>query len=395
MSVRSYLVSLKQALNQRALKTPYRIVTGNQSADMDSVVSAITFAYLSYSLKTPDQFIIPLIDIPRTDFALRRDINKLLQNHDISEDLLYFVEDFSEFLDESTSVHLSLVDHNGLQGVEINKGFDAGLINVEAIIDHHADEGMFEKANPRIIRTCGSNSTLVFHYFHDLTSCDEKFWKSNKDVIELLIAPLLIDTSNMTQKVEDPDVKAMDFYKTILADNTVNFTTQSSYDEFYKTLKTAKKDISGFSFADILRKDYKQFKFLHDDRVGFSSISKPLLWIASKYSVDDIKEDLANTLKTNQIELLVITASFTQKETGIYTREFCYYYQGQNEKYAELYKLVWQQLELSTDLYKIEIISSLTNAVNDRESHLKIYNQKRVTATRKQVVPVVKEVLER
>lgn len=160
-------------------------------------------------------------------------------------------------------------------------------------------------------------------------------------------------------------------------------------------MKTAKKDISGFSFADILRKDYKQFKFLHEDRVGFSSISKPLLWIASKYSVDDIKEDLANTLKMNQIELLVITASFTQKETGIYTREFCYYYQGQNEKYAELYKLVWQQLELSTDLYKIEIISSLTNAVNDRESHLKIYNQKRVTATRKQVVPVVKEVLER
>ena len=395
MSVRSYLVNLKQALKQNALKSPYRIVTGNQSADMDSVVSAITFAYLTHTFKTPNQFIIPLIDIPKADFALRRDISKLLQLHGITEDLLYFVEDFDGFLKESTSVDLSLVDHNGLQGVEINKAFDAGFVNVDAIIDHHADEGMFEKADPRIIRTCGSNSTLVFHYFHELTSGDDKFWETNKDVVELLIAPLLIDTTNMTQKVEDPDVKALEFYKKILTTDTVNFTTQSSYDEFYKTLKTAKKDISGFSFADILRKDYKQFHFLHGDRVGFSSISKPLLWIASKFSADEIKEDLAKTLKANQIELLVMTASFTQKETGIYTREFSYYYEGENEKYANLFQLVWRDLELSTDMYKSEIISTLVNAVNNRESHLKIYNQKKVTATRKQVVPIVKEALEK
>ncbi|KAI5969460.1 PPX1 [Candida margitis] len=395
MSLRSYLVNLKQALSSRTFKTPYRIVTGNQSADMDSVVSAITFAYLTYSLKTPNEYIIPLIDIPREDFALRRDINKLLSYHNITEDLLYFVEDFDKFLDKSTSIDLSLVDHNGLQGVEINKGFDGGQVNVEAIIDHHADEGHFENANPRIIRTCGSNSTLVFHYFHDLAAGQEEFWESNKDVIELSLGPLLIDTSNMTQKVEDPDIKAFEFYKKVLASDTVNFTAQSNYNDFYKTLKTAKKDISGFSFADILRKDYKQFKFLHDDRVGFSSISKPLSWIANKFSIQDIKDDLSRTLKANQIELLVITASFTQKDTGIYTREFCYYYEGQNEKYAELYQLVWQQLELSTDLYRSEAISSLTNGVNDSGSHLKIYNQKKVTATRKQVVPIVKEVLEK
>lgn len=395
MSVRSYLVKLKQALHLQAPKTPYRVVTGNQSADMDSVVSAITFAYLTYTLKTPDQFMIPLINIPRADFVLRRDINKLLQYHDISEDLLYFVEDYENFLKESTSIELSLVDHNGLQGVEINKSFDAGLVNVEAIIDHHADEGMFQNANPRVIRTCGSNSTLVFQYFHKLIAGDESFWKTNKDVIELLIAPLLIDTTNMTQKVEDPDVKALEFYKKIPDGDTVSFTTQSSYDDFYRTLKTAKKDISGFSFAEILRKDYKQFKFIHEDRVGFSSIGKPLLWVTSKFSVEDIKKDLAKTLETNQIDLLVITSSFTQKETGIYTREFCYYYEGENVRYADLYQLVWKQLELSTDLYKSDAISSLTNAINNKEAHLKIFNQKKVTATRKQVVPIVKEVLER
>ena len=61
-------------------------------------------------------------------------------------------------------------------------------------------------------------------------------------------------------------------------------------------------------------------------------------------------------------------------------------------RYADLYQLVWKQLELSTDLYKSDAISSLTNAINSKEAHLKIFNQKKVTATRKQVVPIVKEV---
>ncbi|KAI5966417.1 PPX1 [Candida pseudojiufengensis] len=411
MTVRTYLVNLKQALNAKTLKVPYSFVSGNQSADMDSIISSITYAYLSYSLKTPQQYIIPLINVPKADLKLRRDIIKVLQNyHDITEDLLYFVEDFelliSESVQNSKKSQLSIVDHNGLQGVAINKAFDEGYLDVIGIIDHHADEGKFLTANPRIIRTCGSNSSLVFKYFYDLKPNNDKFWIENNDVVEMLLAPLLIDTSNMTQKVEEPDLEVFAKYKEILSATDSQFfistdlgQTSHQIELFYKELKKAKKDLAGFSFMDILRKDYKQFKFSKGDDVGFSSIGKPLKWIFETYSKDEILRSLSASLKLNQIDLLVITSSYTVKETDEYRREFCYYYEGANSEYANLEELVKVQLNLNNDVYGVDIISPLleyiNESVNENKGHFIIYNQVNIRASRKQVVPIVKEVLEK
>ena len=51
------------------------------------------------------------------------------------------------------------------------------------------------------------------------------------------------------------------------------------YTNYHSTLKAAKKDVSGFKFVDLLRKDYKQFTFDSGDRVGFSSVTKAFKWI--------------------------------------------------------------------------------------------------------------------
>ena len=131
---------------------------------MDSVVSALTFAYFT-NLQSTDKFIIPLINIPKDDLRLRKDIVKLLSYHSITEDLLYFVEDFEKLSQDSNKVLVNLVDHNNIQGDELHKAYDDGKIEIVGILDHHADEGEFLKADPRIIRTCGSNSSLVFNYF--------------------------------------------------------------------------------------------------------------------------------------------------------------------------------------------------------------------------------------
>ncbi|KAI5953676.1 PPX1 [Candida jiufengensis] len=414
MSVRSYLINLKNAINQKTIKLPYTFVTGNQSADVDSVISSITYAYLTHNLKTPQQYIIPLINVPKADLKLRRDIIRVLETyHNITEDLLYFVEDFDNFISESINskvlqkTELSLVDHNGLQGVEINKSYDEGYLKVVGIIDHHADEGKFLNASPRIIRSCGSNSSLVFQYFYNLKQNNEQFWVDNKDVIELLIAPLLIDTSNMTQKVEEPDLEVFDIYKKILSVTksqiiASQIPTQSNtnqVDLFYKEIKKAKKDLSGFAFIDILRKDYKQFKFLKGDNIGFSSIGKPLKWVVESYTKEEILKTLSDSLKLNRIDLLVITSSYTVKDTNEYRREFCYYYEGINAVYEILDDLVETQLSLNNQVYGGDEIDPVLEYVNsasiDNVGHFKIYNQVNIHASRKQVVPIVKEALEK
>ncbi|KAG7661364.1 PMT4 [[Candida] subhashii] len=366
MSVKTYLTKLRQKIDSKTLSFPYHVVAGNQSADMDSVVSAITFAYFT-NLQTK-QDVIPLINIPRADFRLRRDIDVLLKSHQITQDLLYFVEDLGQFVTSAISANeklkFTLVDHNNLQGEEMHFLFEQtpDMVEVVSIIDHHADEGVFKNAEPRIIRSCGSNSSMIFNYFYETCFKDdhEGFLKNNADAIELLLGPLVIDTSNMTQKVEEPDVEAFKVYqKALNADafmqefiTTNNGSGSNPYEQFYSILKSAKKDLTGFSFFDILRKDYKQFTFNSGDRVGFSSIGKSLKWVFKHYSPEEIKSTLSDALKTLGVDLFVITSSYTQKENGQYTREFAYYYEVRDhKKFNHLAELAKDQLELNDDIY--------------------------------------------
>ncbi|RLV95619.1 Exopolyphosphatase [Spathaspora sp. JA1] len=399
-SIKKYLVQLKQKVDSKSLKTPYRVVTGNQSADMDSVISALSFAYFT-NLQT-QQDVIPLINIPRKDFRLRRDIEMLLKSHSISEDILYFVEDFAK-LSENGKVHLSLVDHNNPQGQELQKAYADSLVEVVSIIDHHADEGEFATANPRIIRSCGSGSCLIFNYFYE-----SYLSKSNMlptDVIELLLGPLLIDTSNMTQKVEQPDIDAFAVYKQALATEGIKtFAIPSAdgadqFDQYYSSLKKAKKDLTGFSFFDILLKDYKQFTFsgkTTQPRVGFSSIGKSLKWVTKNYTPQEIQTTLSNSLKELGIDLFIITSSYTQKKTDIYTREFCYYYETKDiELFQHLDELSKDKLELNQDIYGWKKMKdSIKFLQSSPNSTFKIYNQHNIAASRKQIVPIIKEILE-
>lgn len=119
MSIKSYLTNLRQQLKSKSLNSPLTVVTGNQSADMDSVVSALTFAY--FSNLHSKQYIIPLINIPRRDLKLRRDIVTLLDYYSITEDLLFFVEDFQNIVKESDQILTIWLITNNIQGDELHR----------------------------------------------------------------------------------------------------------------------------------------------------------------------------------------------------------------------------------------------------------------------------------
>lgn len=398
MSIRSYLVNLKQKLDSKTLKLPYIFVTGNQSADMDSVVSALTFAYFS-NLQSSEKYVIPLINIPKDDLRLRKDIIKLLSYYSITEDLLYFVDDFEKLSQNSEKVLVNLVDHNNIQGDELHKAYESGKVEIVGILDHHADEGQFLLADPRIIRTCGSNSSLVFNYFYNkFFANDKQFFEKQHEAVELLLGPLLIDTTCMSQKVEEPDIFAFNHYKKALGTQFqqlfVSSEGKNEIEVFHSTLKAAKKDFEGFSFMDILRKDYKQFTFSGGDRVGFSSIGKSFKWIFTNYSKDEIEKTLSNALVINKLDLFVMSDSFVRKDTNKYTREFSYYYEEKDKaRYEHLFKYAQEPLQLNDDVYGIDKIRATIVAVNQNR-HYKLFNQGNTAATRKQIVPIVKDILE-
>lgn len=393
MAIKQFLDKLRPVA---ATKNVFRFVTGNQSADMDSVVSAITYAYFynqKYPLEPP---FLPLVNITRDELRLRRDIVLLLQSHSITKDELFFLDDVQELTAGAKSLlEVVLVDHCGLQGELLNQLYDEQRLKVVGIIDHHADENSFTDASPRIIHTNGSCSALVFNYWNkQLGGIDDK------QVVSLLLGPLLIDTSNMTQKVEAGDTEAFAKYKSILLDGPALVETKlavggsPSTDNLYSTLKTAKKDLDGFLFFDILRKDYKQFKFVTQAgtsvTIGFSSLGKSISWILKKFSAVEVVDTLDQMVKTFHLDVVVITTSYTKKENDEYTREFCFH-----PRKAGLENLAdfAEPLKLDDNIYNKAAVEAVTTEVNkSRPFH--VFNQVNIYASRKQVVPVVKSIIE-
>lgn len=387
MSIKAFLEQVKPLAGRSQI---LRFVTGNQLADMDSVVSAIVYAFF-YNKHYPDhQPYLPLVNIPRDELRLRRDIELLLNSHGIEDKHLYFLEDLKTYLEgNSKKVDLILVDHCNLQGEELIDLYKAGRIDVRAIIDHHADEDAFHLADPRIIHSNGSCSLMVFNYWSE-----KQPELVLNEAVRLLLGPLLIDTTNMSHKVEGDDEKAFAAYKKLLLGEIQAFDAENSpIDALFNQLKKAKKDLDGYSFYDILRKDYKQFAFTNHGEsvnVGFSSLAKSMKWITNKFTADDIVKTLDDMERKFGLDIVIITTSYTKKENDEYTREFAF--STKQSKFQSLARFA-DSLELNGDIYGGAAVKQEIDDVN-KHRHFEVSNQVNIKASRKQVVPAVKEILE-
>lgn len=360
---------LKQFLTQVKRSPVKGIVSGNQLADMDSAVSALAYAYF---LTHHDDPVVPIINIPRGDFRLRRDIVEWLDHFGVVEDDLWFADDLNGLVADATKpLPLHLVDHCNLQGPEIIDLVKAQKLLVVLIIDHHADEGVFRDANPRIIGVAGLCSLRVWNYWHSVLGDQAEV----PEITELMMAPLLIDTSNMTQKVEDVDRQALAQYDEVLARPSAQLVEGAATvrDVVYPKLKQAKKDVSGFLFEDILRKDYKQNTF-GNYTIGFSSIGKLFEWLTKHYSNDDIVKDLRHLSARLGLDYVIMTCLYSDKVTGEHRRDFGEFHA--NDKKPIDFTHVIDVLQL-TPYPEISI------------PEVDVWHQHDVNATRKTVVPVV------
>ena len=165
------------------------IVMGNEAADLDSMVSAILYGQLASASGAPGApLVVPVINCPRGDFALRTEAVYLFAALDVDVDALLFIDEINlEPLYRSGRLSLTLVDHNTLSAAQA-KYTDA----VDGVIDHHADGGLYPQAEPRTIEPVGSAATLVA----------EAVLQDRPALIDsvsatLLLGTILLDTVNL------------------------------------------------------------------------------------------------------------------------------------------------------------------------------------------------------
>lgn len=376
--------------------TRLSIVCGNESADFDSVSSALSYAYFDYLYKLEldnNSLIIPLlpvINIPRDDLKLRKDITFMLEReYSISEDLLYFHEDLIKWREEIHDLKIDavIVDHNELVN-ESKKLIDS----VVGIIDHHEDLGLYKEVTPRIIKVTGSCTSLIYNYWNDMIK--DKI--AMKDMIKFMYGAVLLDTSNFKHKVEEPDREALKSYQTELESSNINILSNNdtnSFDQekFFKSLKKAKKDIKGLSVRDIIRKDYKQFEFnvgSSNDRsvaIGIGSMVKSLKWLYKEYNgVETFREECEKFREEFNLDVVIVMSSFNDKQNGTFMREMALVSSPEiSELILKLIKGMAPILQLTPHNYH-----------DEHTAHCYEFKQLNVEASRKQVVPCIKRVLE-
>lgn len=321
---------------------------GNQSADMDSCCSAIVGAYLYSNVKTHnfDQ-IVPYIDIPSNELRLRPDIKWLFDTLQITPYLVFKDDPKIQLTADS---NLFLVDHN----------FPTVKGKVHGIIDHHKLEGDVENDGPKVLRTSGSCMSLIIDYFSSRVPAE--LWKNDDVLVALSLSPILQDTRNLTveDKVEPVDVSSAKFISQF---NPFGGNIEAAYLEF----RNRKKDITGFSASDVLKKDFKQW-----DDVGISSL--PGLFEDLVVPYPNLSQVIKKFREDHHLKCyLALASGKTPKPAKQYTREIAI---------------------IGNTFDPVESFPELQLSLIKSEDGVSYYNQGVITANRKVIAPLVRNLVQ-
>ena len=402
MSIRVFVSnarrSLKQSISSKG-EHPASFVIGNESADLDSIASALVYGYIQSSTpdaRKADRYIIPITNLPSSELRLRPELTALLRNINLKSSDLITLDDLEDVKDKlpAEKTFWTLVDHNVFQG-ELGHHYSD---RVTGVIDHHADEEKVPKdANPRIIEKTGSCCSHVVKYCKDawesISSSDStgNAEDSNENersewdaqVAKLALAPILIDTVNLiaTDKVTDHDRNAITYLESkISASPTIG--PKYDRDAFFNEINDAKSNLDDLSLEEILRKDYKQWTE-GDLTVGISALPRPIQYLQSK--AKDFVPALVDFAKSRRIQLFAVMTA--HNDSGHFERQLLLLTVDDGESSWIADRIV------DTTREELELVENITELDASKATWLKFWEQKNLTASRKRVAPMIREAM--
>ncbi|KAI9649619.1 Exopolyphosphatase [Ciborinia camelliae] len=397
VSLSSFLSSAKNALNG-AIKNGEKVtfVVGNESADLDSICSAVLLAYLrTYSPRNRTKALyIPLSNLPRADLGLRPELTPVLEKARLRVGDLLSLDDLR--LQQGAKLKAEdtkwiLVDHNALQG-ELGKIYGG---RVRGVIDHHEEENKVPKKE-----VSGSCASLVIGWgrndWEEMRAkgqgdgeVDVSSSKWDGELAYLALGPILIDTNNLQskEKTRESDIAAVQFLEDIIEKQTnTNETAPWNRDDYFSSITAAKEDIGGMSLRDILRKDYKEWNE-GGMNLGISSVVQDLDFLISKAgSKEKFLEVLGEWGKERRLEICAVMT--TSHKGGVFRRELLLW--GLGEKGVESLRKFKGEGEGKLGL-KVWGEGMLDMHVEGEREIRNCWWQERIENSRKQVAPLLRQ----
>lgn len=354
------------------------------ASDLDSIASAVGYAFYASQLDQQRAF-VPLVQTARDDLYLRPENVDVLASSKIADLDLVCLNDVEPARLSQLGASFALVDHNKLL-----PAFGEG--KVVAIIDHHADEGFHTDAIPRLIKLAGSCSSLVTQHFGPLLPSPSAIPATLAD---LLISAVLIDTS--LKPVPDGKATADDVESAAFLIPLSTFVTLSGTWVKSKAgeLAAVKGSVGHLSGRDLLRRDYKEYA-IGPWRYGIATIPLPLsTWLAKSGAAGTgwplVQADIEAYAIEHGLQMVIALTSYNvvdplkKGSKGVHARELVVYIA--DSKLAPLFAEIAKDPVLKLGPWR--------GGKADLDGKAwRVWQQENAKATRKQVAPVVKTILE-
>jgi exopolyphosphatase len=345
------------------------LIIGNQAADLDSSVSAYALAELLRRLN-PEIDVFSLIQGSPADLLLKPEIKSLFLKAEIPLRAENFTSVF--FNPDSDSYNLKaykessliMVDHNEADSEEINHP-------VAGIVDHHIDSLLFQDLKLRDIRICGSCASIISEYWEQ---CDVEI---PYGISLLLAGAIAVDTGYL-----DPSWgKTTDIDRSQYEALSKTLTTKDR--AFIEQVLDIKNNLSHLGIYDQLRRDYKDFP-MEGLKGGISSIP---LGQKDFFDIDFYKDDAVMDFSIqNCPDFLMIMHTVPQP----FKRELSLYIKNSNKAMKKILKTALTRLkEPGLDLVDPDM------KISGSSAGWILYSQKNIKISRKLLVPLLKDELEK
>mmetsp|Transcript_8244 Transcript_8244/g.15762 ORF Transcript_8244/g.15762 Transcript_8244/m.15762 type:complete len:426 (+) Transcript_8244:83-1360(+) len=417
---------MESFLLERKSNPTNHFVIGNDAGDADSIVSAISLAFIESVYE--DRSITPIVSISKESFIHERpEVNLLFTYAGIqfASDMLLFVNDMTSMLREDKAkqrVNITLVDQNTLN--HRLKAFADDLAIVE-IVDHHKDMGKFQK-------TCfGNDRTVAFSRSRALvasacTLVAERLKRVASGrypsvIGALLLGVILMDSVNLDQSIGKVTQRDRDAVTDILSKtdweegvplsniyinaedggNNHYYVDTKAYFEILQNAKYEPSFWDTLSVTKALGYDAKYFFYSsHLNTDGYSTKTKfgvaAVLMPGVKFmEKDGFVSETLSFMRSEQISFLSIMFAFYDDTTGLFRRElsFCSEESFPLEDFVTSVVVSTHYQEVNLQLKKMELPGRV--AFEDDQKGLKafLFLQENVQPSRKQIGPMLEKQL--
>ena len=401
-AVKPAIPSLNEFLKGRMLQPTNHIVIGNEAGDADSIVSAITLAYIESTQEAMQS--TPIVSIPKADLATQRpEVKLLLELAGISNATndLHFVDD-PLIVEDCLVARVTLVDHNALA-----EQFQWKNWTVVEIVDHHEDEGLYLDTCSGTARTIAfaDDKALVASACTLVAERQSTVWNPpySSSIGLLLLGVILLDSVNLSPEVGKVTQRDRDAVANLL-ENTdwgdlpektqvalgMGLSSEPDPEAVFEMLQGAKYDSSfwrSLSVRDALRYDYKEYSPDGHQTFGVSTVLMPLQDFFHK---DDVAMGVLEYMDEIDADFLGIMFAF--EDDGRLKRQLALC--GRNGFPLKDVDAFLHRSGYYHDLLDLKEIKDISLLEGDPGLSLQFFNQRDVVPSRKQIGPILIEFFE-